>query len=79
MNLITPSKRFLGVWTDHKIRKARKDHRCDYMNGEFTGSGQCKNTIKKGDHYFDPLEINPSRAGGFGNFRYCKVCAERDE
>lgn len=64
---------FLKTWPAGKVRKARKEHRCDYNRG--WPLGMCTATIRKGDDYFDPGDSNPARAGGFGGYRYCKACA----
>lgn len=56
-----------AIYPNGKFRRARKDHRCDYG----PPARPCPTTIRRGELYFDPLESNPDRAGGFGGFRFC--------
>lgn len=62
-----------GGWLDgNRIRRARKDYRCDYWRGLQNG-GMCKTRIKAGDLYAEG-ERNDT-AGGYGVDRYCLACA----
>lgn len=55
-----------GTWAGHPIRRARKQHRCDW---------DCKGTIAVGDLYVEG-DCDPYEAGGFGHDRICLACAE---
>ena len=57
---------FTKTWPYGTYRKARKAHRCDWG-----GRPPCDHVIQPGERYFDPAESNPSRAGGFGGYRFC--------
>jgi hypothetical protein len=63
---------FQSVWPNGHIRVAHKDYPCDYNHG--TEKGKCPETIHKGEPYFE-ADSNPSSAGGYGHYRYCKQCA----
>lgn len=56
------------TWPNATLRRARKDHICDNL------IRRCGMAILKGDYYIDPGDSNPSRAGGFGGYRYCVIC-----
>ena len=57
----------IGIW-----RKARKEGPCDYLIRDANGAvTRCRNIIRRGDRYFDPMECKPGYAGGFGGYRFC--------
>lgn len=65
-----------GWLAGHRIRRARKEHRCDYWHGRANG-GRCDKSIASDDFYVEG-DISPDRAAGFGHDRYCLDCAGAD-
>ena len=63
-----------GTWEGHVWRRARKSYLCDYNK---RGGVWCTNQIEAGDVYLEG-QMNPYKAGGFGNYRYCQLCAGAD-
>ncbi len=59
-----------GVWTGHRIRKARKARRCEYHRGAL---GCCQKQIQPGDFYMEG-EMRYA-ANPFSRERYCMECA----
>lgn len=69
----TPINVTTGTWAGQKIRRARVGGQCDYWKGQ---EGRCTNYIKPGELYMSG-ELNED-AGGFGQDRYCLMCAGDD-
>ena len=63
-----------GTWKGHVWRRARKSYLCDYNK---RGGVRCTNQIEAGDVYLEG-QMNPYKAGGFGNYRFCQLCAGAD-
>ena len=72
--VITPVTVTDGTWKGHVWRRARKSYPCDYNKGRGV---YCTNQIEAGDVYLEG-EMDPYKAGGFGNDRYCQLCAGTD-
>jgi len=67
-----------GPWTGHLIRRARKSRICEYgitISGDPTS--HCTRVIEPGDLYVEG-ELNPCKAGGYGQDSYCLDCAGSD-
>jgi hypothetical protein len=66
-------KELLTKYPDGKFRKARKVHKCDYIeSGTYR---PCQRPIARDEIYYDPRQAKDLRKGHYETLRICAYCA----